>query len=113
MEEWIAWTSGKLKLDWIGLESTIGVPIPLMYCLLGGLGTIMYLPDPANPTVMESNVENPNKFTKDFVMTKISIFTSGFTIHHGCDQDIRLIFETTPIKLWFSTSPQDPEVSIE
>ena len=36
-----------------------------------GLDTITYLPDPANPTVMESVVEKPNLFSKAYVMTKL------------------------------------------
>jgi hypothetical protein len=37
-----------------------------------GIDTITFLPDPANPTQMESIVENANKFTAKYVMTKIS-----------------------------------------
>jgi hypothetical protein len=36
-----------------------------------GLDTITYLPDPSDPTVMESVVQSPNKFTKDYVFRKI------------------------------------------
>jgi hypothetical protein len=35
-----------------------------------GLDTITYLPDPANPTQMESVVEQANRFTKKYVMTQ-------------------------------------------
>jgi Reverse transcriptase (RNA-dependent DNA polymerase)/Zinc knuckle len=114
--EWIAWTGGKPKVDWTGLENAAGVPTPLMYRLVGGkdakqyeyrlkglsekfetknclrafarnvmkhlrqcgMDAITYLPDPANPTVMESIVEKPDKFTKEYVMTKISEYESKY-----------------------------------
>jgi hypothetical protein len=43
-----------------------------------GMDTISYIPDPANPSVMESVVEKPNLFTKDYVITKISNYTVLF-----------------------------------
>jgi hypothetical protein len=43
-----------------------------------GMDSITYLPDPANPTEMESIVENPNKFTKEYVMTKIALYEAKY-----------------------------------
>jgi hypothetical protein len=42
-----------------------------------GLDTITCLPDPANPTCMESIVKSTNRFTKDYVVTKIAEY-EGF-----------------------------------
>jgi hypothetical protein len=39
------------------------------------MDTIGYIPDPANPSVMESVVEKPNLFTIDYVITKIPNYT--------------------------------------
>jgi hypothetical protein len=36
-----------------------------------GLDTISYLPNPANPTIMESVAEKPNVFSKAYVLTQI------------------------------------------
>ena len=41
-----------------------------------GLDTISYLPDPANPTVMESVAEKPNIFSKTYAITQIPIYTA-------------------------------------
>jgi hypothetical protein len=41
-----------------------------------GLDTITYLPDPANPTVMESVAEKPNMFSKAYVLTQLPKYTN-------------------------------------
>ena len=41
-----------------------------------GLDTISYLPDPANPSTMESVAEKPNVFSKTYVMTQLPKYTS-------------------------------------
>lgn len=43
-----------------------------------GLDTITYLPDPANPGTMESVVEKPNLFTKEYVMGLIPTYTRRY-----------------------------------
>ena len=40
-----------------------------------GMDTISYLPDPANPTKMESVVEKPNMFSKAYVVSELPYFT--------------------------------------
>lgn len=39
-----------------------------------GMDTITYFPDPADNTKMVSIVENPNRFTKDYVVSKIGAY---------------------------------------
>jgi hypothetical protein len=41
-----------------------------------GLDTIAYMRDPKKPTMMESVVENPNMFSKTYVMTQIPTYTA-------------------------------------
>ena len=41
-----------------------------------GLDTISYLPDPANPTTMESVTEKPNLFSKAYILTQLPKYTS-------------------------------------
>jgi hypothetical protein len=39
-----------------------------------GMDTISYVPDPVNPNVMESIVEKPNLFTKNYVLTQYNSY---------------------------------------
>lgn len=43
-----------------------------------GMDTISYLPDPSDPTKMESIVEVPNKFTKTYVATQVDNYEALF-----------------------------------
>jgi hypothetical protein len=43
-----------------------------------GMDTITYLPDPANPTEIESVVESPNWFTKEYVTGKMGEYEARY-----------------------------------
>ena len=43
-----------------------------------GMDTISYVPDPAKPMVMESVVEKPNLFTKEYVVSQIPFYTGRY-----------------------------------
>jgi hypothetical protein len=65
-----------------------------------GLDTITCLPDPANPTRMESIVKSTNRFTKDYVVTKIAEY-EGFYDEYDC-----LIARTASNFVLSSLSPE-------
>ena len=67
-----------------GLDTKIGAKDDLRetcrnvfdHLVTHGLDTISYLPDPANPTVMQSVAEKPNMFSKTYVTTKLPVYTA-------------------------------------
>jgi hypothetical protein len=72
---WVPWTGGKPLADWYSLEPSAMMAAhcrrTMHHFVLCGLDMITYLPDPSEPTVMESVIQSPNKFTKDYVFSKI------------------------------------------